>query len=523
MSTQATLLVVDDNPDNRDFLSRRLTKRGFDVRSVDSGEAALSEVDRGGVDLVLLDIMMPVMDGLEVLRRLREDFDQAKLPVIMVTAKSEATDVVRALDLGANDYITKPIDFPVVLARVQKELRTSNAFRAASDGVATGSSSETHPIPASAPPPESESGSAEAPSPIEPPQGETLLGAGTVLAKRYQLGRRIGSGNFGTVYRGQHLELGLPVAVKVLQTRMGHDEESLARFRAEGRSACLIQHAHAVTVFDFGITDDGIAYMVMELLEGRSLAEELNARGRLGPDRLAHILPPVADVLEAAHAKRIVHRDIKPDNIFLHGKSDPPEVKVLDFGIAKLVGDRVSQQNLTAEGFILGTPAFMAPERLRNEPYDGRSDVYSLGVSLYQMMSGELPFKPSQGDPMAVLLMHLNDTPNSLSKVAPEVPSDLTRLVDRCLAKKPEQRPSLAEIAEAFAAFRTAPAESAVGPAQSAGSAREEISGELPTRRLDSNKISGSVAVDAAMTQEDDSALGARLRKVWRNLIGDPS
>ena len=519
MTSQATLLVVDDNPDNRDFLSRRLTKRGFDVRSVDGGEAALFEVERGGVDLVLLDIMMPVMDGLEVLRRLRETHDQASLPVIMVTAKSEGTDVVRALDLGANDYITKPIEFPVVLARVQKELRTSVAFRAASGGAESPSADPVDPAPVrtdkSTSPPQKET------------QGHTVLGSGTVLAGRYQLGRRIGSGNFGTVYRGQHLELGLPVAVKVLQTQMGHDEESLARFRAEGRSACLIQHPHAVTVFDFGITDDGIAFMVMELLEGRSLAEELSAHGRIGIERLAHLLPPVCEVLAVAHSKRIVHRDVKPDNVFLHGKDDPPEVKVLDFGIAKLVGDRVSQQNLTAEGFILGTPAFMAPERLRNEPYDGRSDVYSLGVSIYQLMSGTLPFKPAQGDPMAVLMMHLNDEPKSLTKVASDVPPDLARLVDRCLAKMPGDRPQLPAISEAFAAFETRPATVATRSVKPAENSVEQISAELPTRQLDSSKISGSVTAPGANSgpaaPDDGGSLGGRLRRMWRSLIGDPS
>lgn len=488
MEPKAHLLVVDDDEANRDMLSRRLERRGFAVDTAAGGWAGLQRVAEGDVDLVLLDIMMPEMDGLEVLRHLRRDHPQSELPVIMVSAKDANDDVVRALDLGANDYITKPItDFSIVVARVQKELRTTAALRMRAERE------------------EDETTSGAVPSPTAPPSTAGRLGPGQVLAERYQLGEPIGSGNFGTVYRGRHLELGLPVAIKVLKTQMGQDEESLARFRAEGRSACLVQHPSAVTVFDFGITDAGVAYMVMELLDGHSLAEELRESERLGPGRLAEIVPSVCAVLDTAHSRGIVHRDVKPENIFLQRASlegtgmGESQVKVLDFGIAKLIGQRVSEENLTAEGFILGTPAFMAPERLRNQPYDGRSDVYSLGATLYQLLSGRLPFRPDRGDPMAVLMMHLNDEPKPLVEVAADVPSRLAAVVDRCLAKDPAERPLLGEIADTVAAFAghadpVATAEAGIpSPGGDGSSAIEypaggEISDELPTRRLDSSR-----------------------------------
>lgn len=511
MEPKAQLLVVDDDEANRDMLSRRLERRGFAVDVAADGFAGLERVAAGDVDLVLLDIMMPEIDGLEVLRRLRQDHPQSELPVIMVSAKDANDDVVRALDLGANDYITKPItDFSIVLARVQKELRTTAALRLRAGHEETGTPQEI-------------------PSPKDPPSTADRLGPGLVLAERYQLGEPIGSGNFGTVYRGRHLELGLSVAVKVLKTQMGQDEESIARFRAEGRSACLVQHPSAVTVFDFGITDDGVAYMVMELLDGHSLAEELQSSRRLGPGRLAEIVPSVCAVLGSAHSRGIVHRDVKPENIFLQrtdldgtGMGDS-QVKVLDFGIAKLIGQRVAEENLTAEGFILGTPAFMAPERLRNQPYDGRSDVYSLGVTLYQLLSGRLPFRPDRGDPMAVLMMHLNDEAQPLAEAAADVPSRLAAVVDRCLAKEPADRPLLAEIADTVTACsgqRTQAADSLEDTIPAAGgdgsSALEypadgEISDELPTRRIDSSRVP---LVDLPPWK------GAFWSRLWQRLTG---
>lgn len=445
----ATLLVVDDNEMNRDMLSRRLERRGYRVLTADDGQPALDLVAREQIDLILLDIMMPGLDGIEVLKTLRSRHSASELPVIMTTAKGDSRDVVEALDLGANDYVTKPIDFAVVLARVQKELRTR----------------VQRPAGAATPPPQK-------------PTAE--FGPGAVVEGRYRLETKLGAGNFGAVYRATHVDLGRPVAIKILQTRVEESEAALERFRAEGRAACLVRHPNAVSVHDFGVTVHGSAYLVMELLEGRSLAEEFKRSGRLSPARVAEILPPICAVLVQAHSAGIVHRDIKPENVFVHVENDTEgvreTVKVLDFGIAKLVGDHVSNQNLTAEGFILGTPAYMAPERLKNLPYDGRSDVYSLGCLLFQLLTGRLPFPGKPGEPMAMLLMHLNDQPPSPLTLVPDLPESVDRVVLRCLAKDPEARPAIGELANLFAsAAREAPRKLR----------RAFIDPEAPTRELD--------------------------------------
>ena len=411
MSETATILVVDDLPANRELMARRLERSGFRVLSAAGGAEALEIVRRGGVDLVLLDIMMPGMTGLDVLRTLRLGPRTATLPVVMVTAKTDSEDIVEALSLGANDYVTKPVDYPVALARIRAHLRARQAVQA------------------------------EVAPPVEP-QSPAQVVPGTVLAGRYRLDSLIGGGSFGTVYRARHLELDREVAVKVLATSAGTDPEALARFRREGASACRVQHPNAVAVLDFGVNPGGVAYLVMELLHGHSLEKELEEKNRLTPRRCAEIAVPVCSALAAAHAAGVVHRDIKPSNVFLHQTPKGEVPKILDFGIAKMSGEAAFGQNLTVDGSLLGTPAYMAPERFRRGPYGVNSDVYSVGAMLYEMLSGRLPFIPSSADPLALVTMQAEEDPPPLRVRAPGVSPALEELVLRALSRNPDQRPS---------------------------------------------------------------------------------
>ena len=419
-----TLLVVDDNEENRDMLSRRLKRRGYHVLSAESGEEALKLLDTVALDLILLDIMMPGMDGIEVLRRVRSRFAQDELPIIMATAKDESHDMVEALDLGANDYVTKPIDFAVVTARVQKELRGLDRARATKASAAGAPSGDSGP-----------------------------LGPGSVIQGRYRLEKIVGRGNFGTVYQAHHIELDMPVAVKILSAQAAEGEEALSRFRSEGRATVKVKHPNAVTVYDFGTTEAGTAFLAMELLSGEPLSKELSRTPLLWPRRALEILLPVSRVLSEAHQMGLVHRDIKPENIFLQDTPGGEVIKVVDFGIAKLAGDRINQQNLTAEGYVLGTPAYVAPERLQNQPYGGPSDIYSVGIMAFQMLSGELPFKPNKDDPVALLMMHVNDAPPKLRSVVPELPKKIEAMVMACLEKKPAKRPTATQLADQIEAL----------------------------------------------------------------------
>jgi serine/threonine protein kinase len=267
------------------------------------------------------------------------------------------------------------------------------------------------------------------------------VGPGSLLGGRYRVDSLIGGGSFGTVFRARHLELGRDVAVKVLATSAGTDPEALARFRREGASACRVQHPHAVSVLDFGVNDGGVAYLVMELLVGRSLERELEDHGTLTPRRSAEIVPPVCAALAAAHAAGVVHRDIKPSNVFLHRSLAGEVPKILDFGIAKILGDAALGQHLTIDGSLLGTPAYMAPERFRRGAYGPASDVYSVGAMLYEMLTGRLPFVPASADPLALVALQAEEDPVPLRVRNPQVPAALDALVLKALARDPERRP----------------------------------------------------------------------------------
>jgi CheY-like chemotaxis protein len=420
VSETATILVVDDLPANRDLMTRRLERSGFRVVSAASGPEALELLRRETVDLVLLDIMMPGVSGLDVLKTVRMTPATATLPVVMVTAKTNSEDVVEALSLGANDYVTKPVDYPVALARIRAHLRTRQAVQA------------------------------EAAPPIEPRSPAQAL-PGTVLAGRYRLDALIGGGSFGTVFRSRHLELDRDVAVKVLATSAGTDPEALARFRREGASACRVKHPNAVAVLDFGVNPGGVAYLVMELLLGHSLEKEIDEKSLLLPRRCAEIVVPVCSALAAAHAAGVLHRDIKPSNVFLHQTPQGEVPKILDFGIAKMSGEAAIGQSLTVDGSLLGTPAYMAPERFRRGPYGTSSDIYSVGVMLYEMLTGRLPFIPRSADPLALVAMHAQEDPPPLRTRCPAASPALEGLVKAALSRSPEGRPSADDLARRLA------------------------------------------------------------------------
>jgi CheY-like chemotaxis protein len=413
-----TVLVVDDILENRDILARRLEKRGYRVLQAEDGYRALDLAGGDTPDLVLLDIMMPGITGMEVLERLRRRWSRFEMPILMVTGKDDSGAIVEALALGANDYVIKPVDFPVLLARVQAQMQMRNAFTATPRSVPS--------APAAAVP--------------------TAIGPGYLLAGKYRLGDPLGTGGFGTVYRAWHTGLEHDVAVKVLNPQLGASAETRERFRREGLSACRLKHPNVVAVLDFA-ADESVAYLVMELLQGVSLLEEICAFAPMSLGRCTAILAPLLDALGTAHGEGIIHRDIKPSNIFLERTGQSERPKLLDFGIARVAMEAISGGTLTLDGSILGTPAYMAPERLRGETYDGRSDVYSVGVMLYQMLTGHMPFETEGRDALAIINIQLNTEPPLPRVFQPELPVAVEHLVLRTLGKEPAERPTPQEFA----------------------------------------------------------------------------
>jgi hypothetical protein len=269
---------------------------------------------------------------------------------------------------------------------------------------------------------------------------------GTLLAGRYRIEALIGSGGMGAVYRAAHVHMRKAVAVKVLHKEMTAFPEVVARFEREAVAAGRIEHSHVVSASDFGKLEDGSFYLVLEFIEGQSLARLVSKVGALPPTRALRITRQIVEALQAAHAVGIVHRDLKPDNVMLVDKDDDPDfVKVLDFGIAKVkVEETVEQPALTQIGTVFGTPEYMSPEQARGELVDARADLYTVGVILFEMLSGNSPFKDD--DLVVVLTRHLTADPPPLPSNIDPMIRDLVLIL---LKKNREERvQSAAELIE---------------------------------------------------------------------------
>ena len=280
---------------------------------------------------------------------------------------------------------------------------------------------------------------------------------GRVVAGRYRLLGKLGEGGMGAVYRAEQISLKRIVALKVLRPELSADAGLVQRFNAEAELAGKLNHPNTVTLYDFGQDSDGALFIAMEYLEGRSLRELLHREGPLPPPRAIAICEQVCSSLGDAHARGIVHRDLKPDNVMLvqvGRRSDV--VRVLDFGIAKLRDEQgdITAMPMTRAGDLLGTPQYMAPEQIRGEKVDARTDVYVLGAMLYEMITGRLPFEgPSL---MAILSKHLTEVPVPPRQRRPELalPPALEALVMDALQKDPAARPpSMEVVAERLAAL----------------------------------------------------------------------
>jgi serine/threonine-protein kinase len=274
-------------------------------------------------------------------------------------------------------------------------------------------------------------------SPVDPLIGRTL-------DEKYRLDERLGTGGMGTVYRATHLLIDRPVAIKLLNPRYVEDEAAQVRFRREARAAGRIQHTNAVTVTDFGRTSDGFVYIVMELLEGRTLREVLAHDAPLDTARSVSMMLQISAAVGAAHEAGVIHRDLKPANIFIVQRKDaPPYIKVLDFGIAKLAADALDDDDtntLTQVGAMIGTPRYMSPEQCDGAKLTPASDVYSLGIILYEMLTGTTPFNGTS--PIAIAIKHSQTPPRRPREFVATIPPALEEIVLHALEKRPEDRPA---------------------------------------------------------------------------------
>ena len=270
---------------------------------------------------------------------------------------------------------------------------------------------------------------------------EASLVGGT-LDQKYEIVKKIGRGGMGTVYHARQKFIGREIAIKVLRPEFAQDVQAIQRFFAEVRAACKLRSRHCVIVHDFGLSQEGHLYFSMELLHGRPLTRLLK-EGPLESDRAMAIAIDVCHAIEEAHGLGIVHRDLKPDNVMLVRDEHGSLAKVLDFGIAKLLTEE-DGASLTQTGMVCGTPEYMSPEQARGDALGFASDLYSLGIILYEMLAGLPPFQAPS--PLPLLMKHVNEAPRSIRVVSPdiEVPVELERYLLQMLAKDPADRPESA-------------------------------------------------------------------------------
>lgn len=264
------------------------------------------------------------------------------------------------------------------------------------------------------------------------------LRPGDVIQDRYRVIDELGRGGMSIVYRAEHTLLLKDVAMKLLRPELSMLKNVVERFQREARSVCRLDDPNIVRVTDFGRTKDGLLYLVMDLIDGRSLASLLDAEGRMTPDQAIPLVDQILSGLEHAHRFEIVHRDLKPENIMLVERDDQRLVKILDFGIAKL--GNADQKSITQAGTVFGTPRYMSPEQAAGEPVDHRTDLYTVGVILYQLLTGRVPFEGDSTVQLLAKVLTQDPPPLQVQGARESTRQALEQVVFQALAKEPEDR-----------------------------------------------------------------------------------
>ncbi|HEX5059328.1 MAG TPA: protein kinase [Kofleriaceae bacterium] len=308
-------------------------------------------------------------------------------------------------------------------------------------------------------------GSGAAPELAYPSSDEDLPNGS--LAGEYRIEKKIGEGGMGAVYGAKHPLIGKRAAIKVIRRELSSSREAVDRFVLEAQSVNQIGHPNIVDVFGFGQLPDGRSFFVMEWLQGESLRERLQ-RPLQFPEAI-EFLEQIAKALHAAHEAGVVHRDLKPDNVFLESlKGEKPQVKLLDFGLAKLTGSDSQRSDRTRTGVVMGTPLYLSPEQAKGAKIDASTDVYSLGAMAYEMLAGVVPFKADSA--VEIMAMHISQRAIPLMQIAPWVPLDINNLVHTMLEKDPRQRPTAAQVRERLAACRSTAGAVTIGVAMAPSS-----------------------------------------------------
>ncbi len=426
--TRGTLLLADPDAPARNVLALRLRNEGYAVRTVADGRAALEEVRRERPGLILAEAVMPGLDGFALLDSLKQE-GKGAIPLVFLSSRSDSLSVNKGLLLGASDYLGKPVNVEVLLTKIEKILGRGIEAREASSRLSLSDLSM---------------GAAAS----YPTVTFEELRPDVVLMGRFRIQAELGEGAMGKVFKALDERLEEVVVLKVMKIPLGGDARVLELFKREIRIARKITHTGVVRIHDFW--DAGpLSFVTMEYLDGQDLSEAIKRRGAFPVPVAVRVGIELFEALEAAHAVGVVHRDIKSHNVLLLPTG---QIKVLDFGIAQGLEASVPDA-ATLSGTVVGTPAYMSPEQILGERVDARTDIYSGGVVLYELLTGDVPFRGENS--MATVTMHLNVPAPPPSAKNANVSPALDAVVLRLLAKDRRQRPAAArEVASELRALK---------------------------------------------------------------------
>ncbi len=479
---RARLLVADDEKSQRTVLHRLLDRLGYDVVEAANGLEALAETERGDFDLILSDLTMPGLDGVGLLKRLKASERTREVPVIIISGDGDIQSVVKCIEHGAEDHVTKPFELALLQARIRaslerKRMRDQELAYLGRVGMLSAAAEaveqETY-IPGSLDPvagvddelgrlarvfdrmvtgirtreerlqrrlaqlrrdiKAARSGSAEGSASWSLDSPFVL---GQVINGRYEIKSELGKGGMGMVYRALDRELGYDIAIKVVRGDLVSQNPSLVdRLKSEIRLARLISHRNVVRTHDLGEWK-GTYFLTMEYVKGISVDDMLNMRGALSVESTLAIGTQLADALAVAHEAQVIHRDIKPANLLV---DESGTLKVTDFGLARMT-ERDSG-GITGAGVVVGTPGYMAPEQHYGGAPSASSDLFSVGVVLYECLTGRPPF--DAGTTRAVIDKVLQEAPQPIRSLAPHVPGPLAAIIEQLLTRDPAARASSA-------------------------------------------------------------------------------
>ena len=434
------ILLVDDDATNLDVLRQTLGGSSYRLFVARTGEEALKVARRAKPLIVLLDVVMPGIDGYETCRRLKDDPETMDAAVIFLSALDNPKDKVRGFEAGGVDFITKPVQPEEVIARVNTHLRIQRLLHRQLEAVPPAGSPGRLDDDATG------VGVVEARAP-----GTPVFRTGDIVAFRFRIVRYLAKGGMGELYEAEDLELRERIALKTILSHIAADERSILLFKREVHLARQVTHANVCRIYDVfrhryaaagGTSAGEVVVLAMELLHGETLADKLRRDGRLSSTEILPVVRQMAAGLTAAHRVGVVHRDFKSHNVMLVKPArEQEEIRavVTDFGLAwRSTQDESTNLSLSAENEISGTPAYMAPEQVEGGPVTPATDVYALGVVLYEMVTGALPFVGET--PLKMAIKRLHEPPPSPRVHVADVDPLWETTILRCLARRPEER-----------------------------------------------------------------------------------